>query len=106
MIQDLCRDAVILRFPAGDPVDGQTAYTECEAQAFVIDYGKRLLKEVGLEQDTRFFVIAASAAVDAGFARSLNGVQVVANGRSCDLKNIKVCRQIDGRIECYSCAAF
>ena len=107
MIQDLCRESLTLRFPAGEAADGKTAYVECPARAFIIDYGKRVLKDVGLQQDTRFMVIAATTALNTEFARGLDGIQAVdADNHTYDLKNIKVCRQLDGRIEAYSCAAF
>lgn len=106
MLHDLCRERLTLRFPDGDATDGKPAYVECEARAFVFDYGKKVLKEIGLQQDTRFFMIAANATIDREFARGFDGIQAVNADRTYDLKNIKVCRQLDGRIECYSCAAF
>ena len=93
-------------FPNGNSTDGKPVYLECAARAFVFDYSKRLLKEVGLQENTRFFIIAASTPVKAGFSRSLDGVKVFSEGRYYDLKSVKVCRLIDGRIACYSCAAF
>lgn len=106
MLHDLCRERITLRFPDGVADDGKTAYTECAARAFVIDYGKKLLKEVGLQQDTKFFIIASGTEVNAGFSGGLDGIQAVCGEQTYDLKSIKACRQLDGWVECYSCAAF
>jgi|GEM_PF-3312072 len=106
MFRDLCKETITLRFPDGASSDGQTVYSECTARAFFFDYSKRLLQEVELQENTRFFLIAATTAVNAGFAQTLDGVQAVSGEQTYDLKSVKACRQVDGRIECYSCIAF
>ena len=106
MFHDLCKENIVLRFPESTGSDGEPIYTECAARAFLFDYSKRLLEEVGIRENTRFFIIAADATVNARFAVCMDGIQAISGGRSYDLKTIKACRQVDGRIECYSCAAF
>jgi len=106
MFRDLCREPIVLRFPDGTFADGVSGYTECSARAFVFDYSKRLLKDLGLQENSRFFIIAAAPKVDAGFAVGLSNVKVRSDGLDYDLKSVKACRGVDGAIECYNCIAF
>ena len=104
MFDDLLNEQVTIRKPDGVFTDGQTGYQECVARAFVFNYNERLLKEIGLVRDARFFVIAATPESIAALTEAPAGTVIGYGGRDYDLKSVRPCREIDGRIACFSCA--
>lgn len=104
MFKDLLNETVVIRYPSDVFTDGQPEYRESSARAFVFEYNERLLKEIGLVKDARFFVIAATPETIAAFTAQPAGTVIIHNQREYDLKTVRPCRGLDGKIECYSCA--
>ena len=103
MFTDWLNETVTVRTPTGTVTDGQPEYREYPARAFVFDYSEQLLKEIGMVKNAKFFVLAATAETAAAFAAPMVGAIIIHNGGSYDLKRVRPCRDLDGRIACYSC---
>ena len=103
MFNDLLNEEITVKYPAGTFADGVTEYRECQAMAFVFDYNERMLKEIGMVKDAKFFIIAADENTLAAFAAPA-GTIIVRGEKSYDVKTVRPCRNLDGQIECFSCA--
>lgn len=104
MFNDLLNDTVRLSFPSGVFVDGAPLRAQCQADAFVFNHHQRVLREAGVEQHAKFFIIAATAETREAFAIQPLNVTLTHNGESYDLKSVRPCRDLDGIIQCFSCA--
>lgn len=97
MFEDKYRESVILRVPSGNFTDGKPEYTEYPAQALVAGFTEcDLIAMGGKIKSGRVFLLKCEV-------EPVPGSQLIYNGQPCDLKNIKVCCGLDGRIECYRC---
>ena len=103
MFNDLLKENVILKYPLGSYSDGEADFAQVEGKAFVFDYNERLLRDIGMVKNAKFFVIAATDAVKTCFAVTQVDVQIIHNERLYDLKTVRSCRNFDGVIECFSC---
>lgn len=104
MFNDLLNETITIKYPTGAFADGEAAREECQAKAFVFDYNERQLKEIGMVSNAKFFVIAANAGTIAAFTVRPLGTTITHEGRNYDVKSVRSCRNLDGEIECFSCA--
>ena len=96
MFEDLLQESVTLRVPTGAFADGQTAYTEYQGYALITDFTSRDINHYGNIKNGKIFLLRSDNEPEAGS-------QIVHSGQTYDLKDIKVCRDLSGKIECYRC---
>ena len=96
MFEDRIKEAVTLKVPAGTFSDGQVLYQEHTGYAFISDFTSRDTKTYGNIKKWQNFSVRCDVQLDPGS-------QVVHDGQIYDLKDIKVCRNIEGEVECYRC---
>jgi hypothetical protein len=96
MFEDRYREAVILRVPSGSVADGKPVWTEYPGKAMVSDYVERDPAADGKIKSGKVFLLKCEYAPAADS-------QIVYNGEVFDLKSVKICRDIDSRIECCRC---
>lgn len=99
MFKERYKEAVVVRIPSGVFVDGQEEYTEYEGFAMITDVSKRDAKQYGNIQNGKVFLLRCEAPLKPGSC-------IVHSEQKYDLKEIKVCRDLDGKIECYRCLVF
>jgi hypothetical protein len=78
-------------------VDGKPQYSESPGKALITDFSQRDINRFGNIGGGQIFMVKADTAPEIDS-------QITHNGKIYDLKGIKVCRDLDGRIECYRCA--
>lgn len=96
MFEDRINEPVTLKVPAGTFSDGQSLYNEYAAYAFISDFTSRDAKVYSNIKNGKIFLLRSSIQPEPGS-------QIAHDGKIYDLKDIKVCRDIDGEIECYRC---
>ena len=96
MFEDRYREPVLLRIPSGSVADGKTVWTEYPGKAIVTDYVERGPAADGKIKSGKVFLLKCEyePAADS---------QIVYNGQAYDLKSVKICRDLDNRIECCRC---
>jgi len=97
MFEDKYRESVTLRVPSGAFTDGKPAYTEFSGSAFIADFTEREEIAFGKIKSGKVFLLKCEN-------EPVAGSQLIHNGQIYDLKSIKICRNLDGQIECYRCA--
>lgn len=96
MFEDRIKEDVILKVPAGAFSDGQVIYDEYTAYAFISDFTSRDTKAYGNIKNGKIFLLRCDIQPE-------SGSQVVHDEQTYDLKDIKVCRDVEGGVECYRC---
>lgn len=97
MFEDKYREPAVLRIPGRTFVDGKPGYNEHPAGALITGFTEYDFAAIsGKIKSGRIFLLKSEV-------EPVPGSQLVYNGQTYDLKNIKVCCDLDGRIECYRC---
>ena len=96
MFEDRYRESVLLRVPSGGVADGKPVWTEYPGKAIVSDYVERDPAAAGKIKSGKVFLLKCEYA-------PAPDSQIVYNGQAYDLKSVKICRDLDSRIECYRC---
>ena len=96
MFEDRIKEAVTLKAPAGTFSDGQVIYDEYTAYAFISDFTSRDTKAYGNIKNGKILLLYCDIQPEPGS-------QIVHDEKIYDLKDIKVCRDIEGEVECYRC---
>lgn len=96
MFEDRLQQSVTLRVPTGVFSDGQAGYTEYQGYALITDFTQRDINRYGSIKNGKIFLLRCNNEPEPGS-------QIIHSGQTYDLKNIKVCRNLDGIIECYRC---
>jgi len=96
MFDDLLQESVTLRVPTGAFADGQAGYTGYQGYALITDFTHRDINRYGSIKNGKIFLLRCDKEPEPGS-------QIIHSGQTYDLKDIKVCRDLNGRIECYRC---
>ncbi|MDD5697432.1 MAG: hypothetical protein PHH77_02345 [Victivallaceae bacterium] len=96
MLEDRLQEPVSLRVPTGNFTDGEAEYTEYSGYALITDFTRRDLSRYGSIKNGKIFLLRCAA-------EPLPGSRMIHQGQTYDLKDITVCRDLDGQIECYRC---
>ncbi|MDD5729203.1 MAG: hypothetical protein PHV59_11635 [Victivallales bacterium] len=96
MFEDLLAEPVILKVPSGTFSDGETQYSEYAAYALISDFTSRDLKTYGNIKNGKIFLLRCTVHPEPDS-------RIIHDEKIYDLKEIKVCRDLDGEIECYRC---
>jgi hypothetical protein len=96
MFEDLSQEPVTLRVPTGAFADGQSSYTEYQAHALITDFTSRDINRYGSIKNGKIFLLRCDNEPEVGS-------QIIHSEQTYDLKDIKVCRDLDGKVECYRC---
>jgi len=96
MFEDRLQESVTLRVQDGVFADGQTGYSEYTGYALITDFTQRDINRYGNIKNGKIFLLRCANEPEPGS-------QIIHSGQTYDLKNIKVCRDLDGNIECYRC---
>ncbi len=96
MFEDRLQEAVTVRVPNGNFSDGQAAYTEYPGYALIMDFTRRDIDRYGSIKNGKIFLLRCEG-------EPKPGSRIIHSGRTYDLKDIKICRDIDEQIECYRC---
>lgn len=96
MFEDRYREPVTLRVPSGSVADGKPVCAEYPGMAIITDYVERDPAATGKIKSGKVFLLKCEyePAADA---------QIVHNGQTYDLKSVKICRDLESRIECFRC---
>ena len=97
MFEDRLQEAVTLRVPDGTFSDGEAGYSEYQAYALISDFTRLDINRYGNIKNGKIFLLRCAN-------EPLPGSQIVHLAKTYDLKDIQVCRNLDGNIECYRCA--
>lgn len=97
MFEDRYREPVTLRAPSGCVADGKPEWVEWPGKAIIIDYAERDPAAAGRIKSGKVFLLRCEEEPAADS-------QIVHNEQTYDLKSVKVCRDLDNRVECYRCA--
>ena len=97
MFEDRLQEEVTLRVSDGTFNDGQTTYNEYEAYALISDFTRLDIKRYGNIKNGKIFLLRCANEPAAGS-------QIIHSTKTYDLKDIQVCRDLDGNVECYRCA--
>jgi len=96
MFEDRLQESVTLRVPTEVFSDGQAAYTEYQAYALITDFTHRDINRYGNIKNGKIFLLRCDNEPEPGS-------QIIHEEKTYDLKDIKICRDLDGQIECYRC---
>lgn len=96
MFEDRLQESVTLRVPTGIFADGHAGYTEYQGYALITDFTHRDINRYGSIKNGKIFLLRCDDEPEPGS-------QIVHLEQVYDLKDIKVCRDLDGQIECYRC---
>ena len=96
MFENRLQEAVTVKVSNGVFADGQTGYTEYPAYALITDFTHRDINRYGSIKNGKIFLLRCDN-------EPVPGSQIIYSGQTYDLKDIKVCRNLDGQIECYRC---
>ncbi len=97
MFEDRYRELVMLQVPSGCITDGKPAWTEYPGKAIITDYVERHSAGTGRIKSGNVFLLKCDYEPTADS-------RIVHNGRTYELKSVRICRDLDSRIECYRCA--
>ena len=96
MFEDRLQEPVTVKVPTGAFADGQSGYTEYSGYAMIMDFSHRDIDRYGSIKNGKIFLLRCKN-------EPAPGSQIVHSGQTYDLKDIKVCRNLDGQVECYRC---
>ena len=96
MFEDRLQESVTLRVPTGVFSDGQAGNTDYQAYALITDFTHRDIKRYGSIKSGKIFLLRCDNEPEPGS-------QIIHGGKTYDLKDIKICRDLDGQVECYRC---
>jgi hypothetical protein len=96
MFEDRLQEPVTLRTPTGNFSDGQSEHTEHQGYALITDVTRRDINRYGNVKNGKVFLLRCAS-------EPTPGSQIVHLDQTYDLKDIKICRDLDGQIECYRC---
>jgi hypothetical protein len=96
MFDDIFNEAVTLRVPTGNFVDGQPEYSESQDKALVTDFTRRDIDVYGNVKNGKIFLLNSNV-------EPVPGSQINHQGNLYDLKDIKPCRDLDSNAVCYRC---
>lgn len=99
MFEDRLQEAVTIQVPNGNFSDGQTAYTEYQGHALIMDFTRRDIDRYGKVKNGKIFLLRCAD-------EPKPGSRIIHLGQTYDLKDIKICRDLDEQIECYRCVVF
>jgi len=98
MFEDKYAEDVILKIPSSTIVDGQRFFVGRVVKALIIDFTEHDLNYFGQIKNGKIFLLKSAY-------EPLPDSRIVHAGKTYDLKGVKVCCDLDERIECYRCAA-
>ncbi|MEI8244901.1 MAG: hypothetical protein WCI51_03675 [Lentisphaerota bacterium] len=90
-------EPVMLQVPSGCITDGKPVWTEYPGKAIITDYVERDSAGTGRIKSGNVFLLKCD------FEPTADS-RIVHNGRTYELKSVRICRDLDSRIECYRCA--
>ena len=96
MFEDRLQEPVTVKVPTGAFADGQNGYTQFSGYALITDFTQRDINRYGSIKNGKIFLLRCDNEPEPGS-------QVIHSGQTYDLKNIKICRDLDGNVECYRC---
>lgn len=96
MFEDRLQEAVTIRVPDGTFSDGQAAYAEYPGNVLIMDFTRRDIDRYGSIKNGKIFLLRCASEPEPGS-------QIIHSGQTYDLKDIKICRDLDENIECYRC---
>ena len=96
MFENRLQKLVKVKVPTGVFADGQAGYTEYIGYALITDFTHRDINRYGSIKNGKIFLLRCDNEPEPGS-------QIVHSGQTYDLKDIKICRDLDGQIECYRC---
>ena len=96
MFENRLQESVILRVKDGVFADGQAGYTDYQAYALITDFTSRDINRYGSIKNGKIFLLRCDY-------KPKPGSQLIHNEQTYDLKDIKICRDLDGKVECYRC---
>ena len=96
MFEDRLQESVILRISDRVFSDGQADYTDYQAYALITDFSRRDINRYSSVKNGKIFLLRCAK-------EPKPGSQLIHSEQTYDLKDIKVCRDLDGQIECYRC---
>jgi hypothetical protein len=97
MFEDRYREPVTLRIPSDSAADGKPVCVEYPGKAIITDYAERDFAAPGKIKSGKVFLLKCD------YEPTMDS-QIVHNGQAYSLKSVKVCRDLDSRVECYRCA--
>ena len=97
MFEDRYSELVMLQVPSGCITDGKPVWTEYPGKAIITDYVERDSAGTGRIKSGNVFLLKCD------FEPTADS-RIVHNGRTYELKSVRICRDLDSRIECYRCA--
>lgn len=95
MLEDRYLLAVTLLVPDEVGPDGEVAFREHPGRALLLESVERAAGLPALQEGTTFLLRCD--------ARPEPGGRIVFDGRLYEIRQVRVCRGLDGRIECYRC---
>ncbi|QSH40125.1 hypothetical protein P0136_01315 [Lentisphaerota bacterium ZTH] len=99
MLENRYKEAIVIKNPTGNYIDGKPELVSYSARAVITDFSRRELDRFGTVKDGRVFLIKSKVL-------PLPGARIEHKNTVYDLKDIKICRAIDGRIEACRCVVF
>ncbi|MDD5596683.1 MAG: hypothetical protein PHV82_01980 [Victivallaceae bacterium] len=96
MFEDRLQEPVTLQVPDGTFSDGQSGYAEYSAYALITDFTQRDINRYGTVKNGKIFLLRCGH-------EPLPGSRISSREKTYDIKDIKVCRNLDGETECYRC---
>jgi hypothetical protein len=96
MFEDRLQEPVTLLVPSGTFSDGQSSYTEYPAYALITDFTQRDIDRYGTVKNGKIFLLRCDSELQPGS-------RINCQGKIYDIKDIKICRKLDGEVECYRC---
>ncbi|MFA6714314.1 MAG: hypothetical protein WC082_08350 [Victivallales bacterium] len=96
MFEDRLQEPVTLQVPEGTFSDGQDSYTEYSACALITDFTQRDINRYGTVKNGKIFLLRCDN-------EPLPGSRIIYEEKTYDIKDIKICRNLNGETECYRC---
>jgi hypothetical protein len=96
MFEDKYTEQVTVKIPTGTYSDGEPVYAEHAGQALITDFSRRDIERFGKIKNGKIFLLKCLTA-------PVPGAQVEHANSLYDIKDIRICRDLNGRIECYRC---
>ena len=96
MFEDILQESVTLRVPTGAFSDGQVEYTSTQGYALITDFTHRDINRYGSIKNGKIFLLRCDNEPEPGS-------QIIHEEKTYDLKDIKICKNLAGQVECYRC---
>lgn len=91
MFKFKAKDAITIKQPSGTIIDGKDVYVSTAAKARIMDMDKRDIDLWGTVRNGKVFLVPAPVLVT-------QPAKIEYSGKTYDIQQIKVCRDLDGKL--------